>query len=258
MIQLINCQWIAETMILVLLGLVQVYQGFRKPAPMWVPIGFLLIVLPFVHLWAQYAVLQKHTGPVYGTPWTDEQATPGDRPAKIPLPSPWSASSSDSSSGSEDAKPTPPPPMKKRSIGRDGWNGGYSDQNVTLKLTIPPADSQRQHDVAAPFAGANPRKVGLVGIISLTNRSPHEMILETAGVVLHLVDGTQMFAADPSEVIASAGPQRAEQLKSFKPPYHVPAGGKLSLGVVFVPGDTDLSSLDHLRLKLDGKWIEVR
>ena len=86
------------------------------------------------------------------------------------------------------------------------------------------------------------------------NRSPREVTLDTSNAVLYLVDGTQAFASDPWK---SAGPADGK-LAAFRPPYRVPAGGKLSLGVVSLPPDTDLPLLDHLRLTLDGKWVEVR
>jgi len=250
MFQIVGCQWWLETLILVALGIVQIYSGIKRFSGLWIGVGVLLIVLPFVHLWAAYRVFQMHTGPVYGAPWTPEEPTSGDRPPMIPLPSPFVARTSSSSS---DASPaTPPPPPRKRSLGRDGWAGKYDDgQGVIVHLTIPPADSLRQREIAAPFAGLP--KVGLVGVISVNNRSPQEVTIDTATAVLHLIDGTQTFAPNPWQGAASD-----TKLSAFRPPYRVGAGGKLSLGVLFLPGDTDLASLDHVRLTLDGKWADVR
>jgi hypothetical protein len=138
-------------------------------------------------------------------------------------------------------------------VGRDGWVGKCNDKDgITITVTIPPAGSPRQRDLAAPFAGI--RKLGLVGAVSVSNRLPHEVTLDTANAVLYLVDGTQTFASDPWKSAGAAD----GKLAAFRPPYRVPAGGKMSLGVVFLPPDTDLPSLDHLRVTLDGKWAEVR
>jgi hypothetical protein len=246
MFHIVGCEWWVETLILVGLGLVQIYSGLRRFSGMWIGVGVLLIVLPFVHLWAAYRVYQMHTGPVYGAPWTPEQASPGDRPPMIPIPSPFV-----SSSVAEADKPPVPP--RKRSLGRDGWTGKYDDgHGVIVHLTIPPADSPRQREVAAPFAGLP--KVGLVGVISVNDRSPNAVTIDTATAVLHLIDGTQTFAPNPWQTAAASDPK----LSAFRPPYRVAAGGNLRLGILFLPADTDLASLDHVRLTLEGNWIDVR
>jgi hypothetical protein len=156
---------------------------------------------------------------------------------------------------------TPPVPRvigkdPTRRSGQDGWSGRYEDpRGIVIRVTIPPPESQEGRESVARFAGA--RKVGAVATVALHNGSTRQVRLDTAGAALYFTDGTQDYPSDPATVIASAGAERQNQLADLKPPYIIAAGEELTRGVLFVPADADFAILDHIRLTLDGKWIDV-
>jgi hypothetical protein len=245
MLMWIGLQWLIVTALLMLLGTTQVIYGIRRGSPGWFAVGFLLMTLPVLRLVVVWNIARSHTGPVYGSPWTSERSR---------------NSYGGSSDGSDSVSTTPPPPpLRRRTLGRDGWLGRYDNEHgLSVNVTIAPAGSPRQAEAAAPFAGAAAAKAGLVGIIVLENRTPNAVTLDTTGAVLHLADGSQVFAPNPARVIDSAGAEQQQNLVGYRPPYHIPSGNRLNRGVLFLPADTDLSGLDHIRVTLNGAWVDVR
>ena len=93
--------------------------------------------------------------------------------------------------------------------------------------------------------------------MTLRNRSQRPLKLDAAGAALYLTDGTQSYPPNPADVIAAAPADRQEQLRDFKPPFEIAPGSDLSQGVLFFPSDRQLAPLDHVRLTLNGAWVNV-
>jgi hypothetical protein len=248
---LFQCEWVFITVLVMVIGATQVFYGLRKASGFWLGIGVLMMILPILRIvvvWDYNRKMEEKYGPVEDV---------AEMEAKLRrLPGMNSTDAAQSATPTPTPVPTPAP--RKRSIGSEGWVGRFRDgKGVSVTVTIPPADSPRQRELAAPFAGA--KKLGLVGVVVVDNRAAHAVTLDTAAALLHFVDGTQMFAPNPADLIASIGaPEREKELAAYRPPYNVAPSSKLSLGMIFVPAHADLAALDHVRLSLDGKFAEVR
>jgi hypothetical protein len=235
---------VTVTVLIVLIGLLRIVRimgvgGSSSAARIAL---FVLVAVPLCVLTvARVAAVWRMSPAMYGNPMSVSGGSP-------------SASSS--------ASPAVYRPARPRTVGSDGWIGRYDDGRggVAMTVTIPAANSPRQRDTAALFAAADgaTKKVGLVGVVALVNSTPNPVLLDTSVVVLHAIDGVQTFGKNPADVIGAAAAEHQKELADFRPPYRIPSGGRLNLGVIFLPGDTDLSALDHVRVTLDGKWIDVR
>jgi hypothetical protein len=236
-------RFVVAGVILLLLAGRRIYGGVQRGSITWILIGMLFLLLATFRFAALWTRMGGIAGPTGSTGVTSSSGR-GNGPAYVYGPGATSA--------------TPPRLVGQdptRKPGQDGWSGRYEDaRGMILTVTIPPPDSQGGREAAAPFAGA--KKLGAVATVALRNNSTREARLDTAGAALYFTDGTQDYPSNPARVIDSIESDRAAPLQVLKPPYRVAPGAETA-GVLFVPFDADFANLDHIRLTLDGVWVDV-
>ena len=143
-----------------------------------------------------------------------------------------------------------------------GWIGQFEGDGdasgVSIRLTILPADASASRKILALLGDGGAHKIHAVATVAVKNASRASCRLDLASTALYFDDGTETFAPNPADVLAHAPAEHQQELRAFKPPYVIPAGGGLMDGVIFFPADYRGANLDHVRLTLNGAYINIR
>jgi hypothetical protein len=135
----------------------------------------------------------------------------------------------------------------------DGWMGVLPHRGAVVTLiTIPdhtPAASQILSNLGTPVS------VLVVGVDN--TRGGDSFDIDPTGATLHLTSGGTVPMPDVSQVLQSAKSEREQAVRAFGPPFTVMPGRQLVGKFMFLPANTDPSTIAAVSLKIDGRPARV-